>query len=217
MDSSALGISPQDRIKVYGQSCHTAWSFWPRQTTPHLLTQGILNMKQNRPQHPDTSCLSPSTYTSLLPYQALMDVISSFFYRGRFNDFHTTFMSEDNREYKNIKEIYYQYKDKVEAKPPSPANKETAVAVAAPAPVTASSGAHSVGLLRSGVYLPSFTHALKALLEISISSGSINPAIGAICVDNNGVGLNICLIREKDLLMKPTGRQGAPAEKHGRL
>ncbi|WAR55920.1 hypothetical protein PtB15_6B664 [Puccinia triticina] len=60
--------------------------------------------------------------------------------------------------------------------------------------------AHSVGLLRSGVYLPSFTHALQALLEIAISSGantisgSIDPAVGAICVDDNGVGLDTRLV-----------------------
>ncbi|POW19050.1 hypothetical protein PSHT_05116 [Puccinia striiformis] len=55
---------------------------------------------------------------------------------------------------------------------------------------------HSISLLRSGVYLHSFTHALKSLLAISIRSNantissSIDPATGTICVDDNGVGLD---------------------------
>jgi DNA mismatch repair ATPase MutL len=59
---------------------------------------------------------------------------------------------------------------------------------------------HSIALLRSGVYLASFTHALKTLLEISISSGanaissSIDPATGTICVDDNGIGIDTGLV-----------------------
>ncbi|POV99572.1 hypothetical protein PSHT_13439 [Puccinia striiformis] len=52
---------------------------------------------------------------------------------------------------------------------------------------------HSISLLRLGVYLHSFTHALNSLLAISIRSSadtissSIDPATGTICVDDNGV------------------------------
>ncbi|KAH9464339.1 hypothetical protein Pst134EB_003866 [Puccinia striiformis f. sp. tritici] len=59
---------------------------------------------------------------------------------------------------------------------------------------------HSISLLRSGVYLHSFTHALKSLLAISIRSNantissSIDPATGTICVDDNGVGLDTRLV-----------------------
>ncbi|KAI9602972.1 hypothetical protein H4Q26_002280 [Puccinia striiformis f. sp. tritici PST-130] len=55
---------------------------------------------------------------------------------------------------------------------------------------------HSISLLRLGVYLHSFTHALNSLLAISIRSSadtissSIDPATGTICVDDNGVGLD---------------------------
>ncbi|PLW05186.1 hypothetical protein PCASD_26301 [Puccinia coronata f. sp. avenae] len=59
---------------------------------------------------------------------------------------------------------------------------------------------HTVSLLRSGVYLHSFTHALKSLLEVSIRSSattissSIDPATGTLCVDDNGVGLDMRLV-----------------------
>ncbi|KAI7949822.1 hypothetical protein MJO28_008643 [Puccinia striiformis f. sp. tritici] len=59
---------------------------------------------------------------------------------------------------------------------------------------------HSISLLRLGVYLHSFTHALISLLEISIRSNadtissSIDPATGTICVDDNGVGLDTRLV-----------------------
>ncbi|EFP88996.1 uncharacterized protein PGTG_15199 [Puccinia graminis f. sp. tritici CRL 75-36-700-3] len=57
---------------------------------------------------------------------------------------------------------------------------------------------HLTGLLRSGVHLASFTHALKTLLEISIRSvtnaisSPIDPATKActICVDDNGIGID---------------------------
>jgi len=59
---------------------------------------------------------------------------------------------------------------------------------------------HSVSLLRSGVYLHSFTHALKSLLEVAIRSSattiscSIDPATGTLRVDDDGVGLDTGLV-----------------------
>ncbi|KAI9606955.1 hypothetical protein KEM48_001724 [Puccinia striiformis f. sp. tritici PST-130] len=59
---------------------------------------------------------------------------------------------------------------------------------------------HSISLLRLGVYLHSFTHALNSLLAISIRSSadtissSIDPATGTICVDDNGVGLDTRMV-----------------------
>lgn len=59
---------------------------------------------------------------------------------------------------------------------------------------------HSVSLLRSGVYLFSFTHALKSLLEVAISSNatiiscSIDSATGTLRVDDDGVGMDTALV-----------------------
>lgn len=59
---------------------------------------------------------------------------------------------------------------------------------------------HSVSLLRSGVYLFSFTHALKSLLEVAISSNatiiscSIDSATSTLRVDDDGVGMDTALV-----------------------
>ncbi|KAA1101324.1 DNA mismatch repair protein [Puccinia graminis f. sp. tritici] len=84
---------------------------------------------------------------------------------------------------------------------------------------------HSIALLRSGVYLASFTHALKSLLEISIRSGantissSIDPATGTICVDDNGVGIDTGLVNllgrfdSNSLVSAPSPNQSSSSQK----